>query len=457
MRLLLIGAALAVMGGGWLLRRPEPVHFRNGGLVQARGLQRFLYRSRTQKETADLVNAADRSVLIRDLSVVNSPPDGFTFQQLVRGAMASGADVDGAFLKLVDTSVGFGLLGRHWKLQGSQTLATIPLRLLAVVNRADLGMFCAEQAGCKFDGIPCPYQNVCRAEVRFVYAGAEAQGDIKPYFMGILEFTLPALTQDGFKTLVGRWMSLQTYSATDFPAQLAGVLQYCWGLKGSDGSGLTARFRFNGRTQDGVWALTEIPLSGATGLVAEPLFEQFDQGHAGQCQRKGPLFDFAANPTEKDVITNGQYDLKDEGAATSAFQFDLHSQLLTFGPPVTEEIRHSLSLNSCTGCHTWETRLKTTSDFEPFDQIQYREGNAESQLSAFLTGNSDGKPSGAITMAGWRMTPQIVPCGANAQEITHNELLRRVTFLQQVQGLKGRVPDSAWLAIFGEFGDVRVD
>jgi hypothetical protein len=113
----------------------------------------------------------------------------------------------------------------------------------------------------------------------------------------------------------------------------------------------------------------------------------------------------------------------------------------------SNKLRFSLSLDSCYGCHGVETHglqinESTAEQYMHFDQIRYREPDAPSTLSRFLTGAEDGQPHLYRT---WPVRPPTVKgCGPNAGDRLYNDLVRRTAFHLMVQTLQPSYPDDVW-------------
>jgi hypothetical protein len=107
-------------------------------------------------------------------------------------------------------------LSTIWKsYDPQQKVDNIPLRLLAVANRLDLGRIVSDKNSKAPAPIICPKGLICGAELHFVYAGAlrpgqqdSSLGDGAPYLNLILEFQLPPLSKKDFQELAWLWIGL---------------------------------------------------------------------------------------------------------------------------------------------------------------------------------------------------------------------------------------------------------
>lgn len=471
MRRFLIAAMAfaALMVATYFLRVPEPVRFKNRLVVRAPWIMRFLYRTPKRAEINAYVKLVDQSLLIRATSLVDNPAamgGGFTFPEVAAKAFApvgvtDASEIDGFFRATADSDGNvYYLLNNNWGTGHGRTLQNIPLRLLAVVNRLDQAVVgCEGVGGCQKPGRPpCVSDHLCGAEVRFVYAGVASPP--APYFTLIVEFSLLSVSKADFVALANKWADLQKANPDDsaFPMKVGDVLRYCWSLPGG---GMTARMRVNAKTNDGQWKLRQYKFT-ANGLVADPLFQQFAENfHSdSSCQSEGSLYAFVG--TKHDAIIQNIYEYPEAPLQTDQFDLQLpnyknHRNVLTLADTLGYAdlgvVRHNLSVNSCSGCHGWETRLVVDPDsltaLAPFDQIQYREPGSRSELSAFLTGNKTGTASGEPTLDSWMMTPPAISdashgCSGKVWPVPYNDLLRREAYFLAVLGLLPSDSDEVW-------------
>jgi hypothetical protein len=416
----------------------------------------------------DYIRFVDRALVIRGTNVVEDPlfqydpfhddPSAlrgrWTFPNLLRLAL-TGFDPDKIATE-IDEKIVRGpspQLGSTWKkVDPKQRLNTIPLRLLAVTNRLDLARLVVTPGGAP-GSINCPKGQLCGAEIHFVYSGiidpdATGTEDSKPYLNLILEFVLPPLSKSEIRKLAWRWVDPFSrpaeHSAKDLDGLLTDVMQ-----RWSQGP-RTSRIRIN--AHEGNWTLLQFAVT-KQGLIRTPLNQEPNINNVqNTCvAADSPVGKYVAKNTE--AILRSDYDFYQPGAAPNAQDckggMDVPQrcaaildegikQVLTLPAnlvkPVqkTDAVRFSLSLNSCTGCHSYETRRyqvgpKGGSPLEPFNQLLYREKGQLSPISAFLGGGGDGRPH---LYTAWRVEPPVSPvCGGPAPDAkSYNDLIRRAVF-----------------------------
>ena len=467
-----IVVAAGALVGGFFLRPLEPVTFRNRMVVRAPGWKRIFYRPPKRAEVDTYTRSVDQALLIRALSAVDTPAamgPGFTFPEIAAKAFAPAGItdslvIDQKFRDWADTpteSAVFFLLNPAWAAGGTRTAANLPLRLLAVVNRLDLGVVgCEGIDGCAKPGKPvCSAGHICGAEVRFVYAGFS--GSHAPFFTLIMEFTFQSLAKQDFLNLANQWAGLGSIANPETPAFAANVgnaLRFGWSLPGG---GVMARMRINARTNDGQWKLRQYMFTPG-GIVAVPLFQQLgnEVQATNSCQFQGAVFSFATASSNHDAILQGVYSAP---AEPEGFNLMLPSgttgrgvlTLASAQPPAADLdlVRHSISVNSCSGCHGWEARKvvepQSALSQAPFDQIQYREPGARSKISAFLAGTKSGAVSLEPTLDTWEMRPPTISdathgCTVRAGEVSYNDLRRRQAFAGALLSLTSSQSDTAW-------------
>jgi hypothetical protein len=149
------------------------------------------------------------------------------------------------------------------------------------------------------------------------------------------------------------------------------------------------------------------------------------------------------------AVRNSDYSF--EGVAgLSTYQVDLPeatANVLTLdktvaGPDVLDQLRFTLSINSCVGCHGLEARsphlpASVVNARTLFDQVRYRKPGQQSELAGFLTGGDTGEPSVSfLTVA----PPVVANCAGTPAVRHYNDLLRRHLFLYTVLQLKENTP-----------------
>jgi len=402
----------------------------------------------------------ERSLLIRATKVVDNSefqhdPDhpeiaagSWTFPRLIARAL-SGVGYAGtaevAVPKICDLFLSSNFAKRWKDADADRRLGTIPLRLLAVVNRFDLA---------RGDSRDCPLNRLCGAEFRFVYAGIkETEGDKlylqNPYFTLILEFVLPPMEVVELRKLDGQWIALR--DKDDPNAHLTGLEKALvttfetWGKEPHP----TARIRVNSRSGDaGPWTFGQFLITD-TGFQMVPLDQQFPT-YTSTCVKPGSALGrfLDDSDNQKSVMRDDYNFFTPPGKCPDGTSIDECAAtvntgdvtVLTLGTGVApgaknlDELRYKLSVNSCTGCHGQETQgngkdpTDTLDEFTHFDQIKYREPKTESRLSRFLAGKQGGEIAGPGS-PGWTINPPVVPkCGPAAAPRTFNDLLRRVQY-----------------------------
>ena len=276
-----------------------------------------------------------------------------------------------------------------------------------------------------------------------------------------MEFTFESLAEQDMLNLANQWAALAAIANPETPAfaaKLGDVLRFGWGLPGG---GFDVRMRINAMTVGGgEWGLRQYKFT-RSGIMPVGLFQQFpnDVQAASSCQSQGPLYNFATVNTNHDAILSGIYNLPEE---TNAFSLLLPTgtsggKALTLAkaqPPISDldEVRHFLSLNSCSGCHGWETRKviqpQTALSLAPFDQIQYRKPGDRSKISAFLAGTKSGGLALEPTLDTFEMRPPVISdanhCTITADEVAYNDLRRRKAFLDVLLTFNSGQSDSDW-------------
>ncbi len=362
-----------------------------------------------------------RTLLINDLSVVEDPdrtfdlcgevgnPDGaWTFKTLMT-AMAN-TPVTGispeVFVRhwleqfLFDTALdngeiaegrpGMSQIIENWEILsgvpsgGPLNLFVSPFRLLAIVNRLDL----SENQG--YGGNA--------GEGRFVFGVVDPADPCGVRrFTVILEYGLPLKGCDSVQSYACDWQALDTLP---FPsAAYNDALQALTDVFAAPGANPAQspnqsainQVRTNDQAfgQDG-WEMREFkldPQNGSgllfhVGLARQPRHETPEGGpHPLTTNMSGQLDDFMTS--EAAAITTETH-LVPGFWAGSAFQaasvtYDSTMFFESADPGVDREVRHKLSLNTCSSCHARETDTG-------FTHVGIRAPGGESPLSGFLTG-----------------------------------------------------------------------
>jgi hypothetical protein len=391
------------------------------------------------------VSFAEKALLIRGTDVVdstdfqsdpaysNSGPWSFAsvIDRAFRRSGTAPEAVQGKIQEWAATpSPELRLLVKFWKAVDPKlkSVNKIPLRLLAVVNRIDLAT------------MSCGPGKIGGAEVRFVYAGIP-QPPEKPFFTGIVEFVLPCMSKADFQTMGAEWISLASEPSSTYLQQLERILD----RRTSQAS--SVRVRVNGK-QEATWNLGQFGVN-AQGIVRQGADRQPDQTKVlYNCADRNTDFNEFVKSSLNSILNSnyvftGQTFGTNIGTIIGATPSVLTLANLIVNSVKTDEARFSLSLNSCTGCHGWETvRKADDNDVAPFDHVKYRPYRQQSLLSNFLTGTETGNPGVGL----WTVQPPVLsqcnPPQASARH--YNDLLRRHLYLYILGSLDPNAADQVW-------------
>ena len=396
-------------------------------------------------------NFVERALMIRDPAIVDDadfqPEGSWSFASVVRRALtqvtpASQAAPPSEQAQVIwdqwrkrmeaDDRVAMGIFEAPWKASG-YSLERTPVHLLAIVNRADLARI--DHAACQNSRQP---GSIGGAEVRFVFSGLPVGTDFS-YLDFIVEFVLPCMSKQDFRELASDWSKLADGSFDK--TALEHVLDR-WTRRS-----VSVRLRTNATTGSNTWDVREFVFTQAE-LQPHLLEDQFGRSvQLFQCQTASmPMGQFAQ--ANLDQILKSNYDLKNlatdsatVNAAGIPIVLTLDSKLIA-GPRL-DDARFSLSINSCNGCHGFETGTS-------FHHVGQRRAGEKSPLSAFLTGSKDGSLSQASYQS--VQPPAADGCHVTANRRQFNDLLRRYHFLTTVGGLKASAGDKEWERAFDAFG-----
>jgi hypothetical protein len=381
----------------------------------------------------------------------SAPPTSKEIQRIVdmwRGnldtGVASGQHANPAVVN-ADTSLKLAMqyFESAWIFDSTYPVERFPVRLLAVVNRLDLAQY--DPAGCKADG---DNGNDMRgAEIRFEFAAIEPamQNDVPPpfdYLRFIVEFVLPCQSSKGavsttfnpaqfsFPQLAQDWYGLSRIQmAPAFPAALDKVLTKWISVSRN------ARIRIAAAAPGNDWAIREYSFDPqgnlSLGYLAREVSVEFDQ-----CWGPGdPLGVFAKNNAAQ--IGASQYDIGDAGLASKEqaihpsppqpYVLTLAASVLPV--PTLDTVRHSLSINTCRGCHSVETEI--TGGLH----LGQRKKGTKSTISGFLSGNKscDNSIDSGNTTDYCTVRPLPAKgCAVVPAEQAYNDLLRRDLYLDTV-------------------------
>jgi hypothetical protein len=465
-----VTAAIAVTMAGALVLvwyKPAEIRYSSERAISAPGFLNGIRLAvgRMPRDLAEHQKFANHCLIVRCTDVVNAhdfadPAGKWSFKSLISAALTKNCGngcpetPEQWLLDWVGHSRtgAFGVLQQIWMIQNPDkaTLDNIPLRLLAVVDRMDLAKVSANVSDGKCHPLP-PTGNprsdalMCGAEVRFVYAGINNFD--QPYLTVILEFVLPGMAKDKFQKLAAQWTVLEGSPTSSFVGDLEGSLDTILG-----GPGLSqvasARIRVDGT--DGIWRFGQAALLGPSGQP-QPVDRELDQQpnlRVTQCLSDRSLANFVNDP--KTDVLHSSYSLDSIGA--QAYKANIQpltktSHVLTFRHNlVSDQYRLAFSVNSCTGCHGFETVNPNISNkTSPFDQIKYRTEKAQSNLSNFLSGQGSGSDP---TLTLWSVDKSAVYPGcldAPPSPGKFNDLWRRHDFFDTLAKMDPRAPDQEWV------------
>jgi hypothetical protein len=349
-----------------------------------------------------------RELMITDTSVVDDPvrtsptvpppsgstatPGAWAFGNLMRAAASNDANAPAMTLalfqhELSDQTVnGFTVAARPaiqqdvldlWPktASGDLDLDQAPMRLQAIVGRVDLRNLAAGSAG----------------EARFVFAFNSTFSSFFPQnFTVIVEYNLPAQSQDDVLAWANRWHALSShpFPSEEYNTALEAITDSVTARNaapsGVNGSGLIElRTNENALSPFGQWELRSFALSAATGLFDEiPVNETPDLSFNGT----STFADFVNQnaPAIEAVVpgaTANAVPLTFEGApfrGGSALNNFVEWSAFGIADP---EARFHASINTCNGCHGPETNTG-------FLMVNPRFAGQEASLSPFLIGTT---------------------------------------------------------------------
>jgi hypothetical protein len=339
------------------------------------------------------------------------------------------------------------------------SLAKAPVRLLAIINRIDLARTQDIYANCPADK---PFGG---AELRFIYSARTATDD-EHYLSLIVEFVLPCKTAAELQSIGNEWWPLKDMdpSSPKYRATLEGILDRRTIESGQ------VRLRVNGKATNS-WNTREFGFT-ASGISPQDLARQYSaEVQLGVCQDSSQLlgkYVHANLPGVNDSnYTYGSGDPLATKTATIADPDESFHAVLTLGENLTDssnqtlsgkaadDARYSLSLNACNACHGPETGVI-------FHQVSQRQPTRPSDLSGFLTGATDGAPSGSTGLLTAK-TPtnisQLSNCAALAkpQSRQFNDLLRRHVFLYYLRNPPRRRRNDNLLDLLAPFTAYQVE
>ncbi len=259
---------------------------------------------------------------------------------------------------------------------GELDLDQSPLQLLAIVNRIDVRDLASGNAG----------------EGRFVF-GVQVQPRFAfpPNFTLILEYHLPAQTQDDVMTWANLWHGLSShpFPSEEYNAALEEITKR-FSDRNAQPSGVSGSALDELRTNEnelspfGEWELRGFALSPSTGFFDEVTVKET------------PDLSFNFTPTLADVINanaaaikavvpgaNGHTIPEQVNGVSFLGGSAINSGFVSWSAPgvVDPDARFHMSLNTCNGCHGTDTNTR-------FLMVSPRFNGQEARLSPFLTGTT---------------------------------------------------------------------
>jgi hypothetical protein len=253
---------------------------------------------------------------------------------------------------------------------GALDLDQAPLTLQAIVNRIDVRNLAEHSAG----------------EGRLVFG---VNGNINfQQFTVIVEYNLPAQTQDDVQNWANRWHALAShpFPSEEYNAALEAITRSFTDRGASPGSvngSALVELRTNEIALSFQWELRAFALSPTTGFLDETTVKETpDLGF-----NNTPQFADFVNQNADAIIA----EVPGGNSHTVPLQFEgqpfmggsVFNNLIEWGAPgiVNPEARFHASMNTCNGCHGPETN--TT-----FLMVTPRFPGSEATLSPFLTGTT---------------------------------------------------------------------
>lgn len=259
---------------------------------------------------------------------------------------------------------------------GQLDLDRSPLTLNAIVNRIDLRDLDEGNAG----------------EGRFVFGVNEPNATFPLQFTLIMEFKLPAQTEEDVLQWAELWHGLgeMPFPSEQYNAALQVVTDRFAGRgslpQGVNGSALS-QLRTNEIALAGFWELREFVLSSGSGALApSPVGVTPDLSF-----NNSPLLAQFINENEDVILTERHLvpELFEGINFQAATSFNL--QPIWDAPGINNpEARHKFALNTCSGCHGPEAGITN------FLQVEPRRVGEVARLSGFLTGTTVTDPISGV-------------------------------------------------------------
>jgi hypothetical protein len=260
---------------------------------------------------------------------------------------------------------------------GELDLDQAPLTLNAIVNRVDIRSLSNANAG----------------EGRFVFAVNSPGEPFPQQFTVILEYRLPAATEEDVLGWASDWHALGAlpFPSETYNAALQSITDRFSGRNAEPGrvnGSALGQLRTNEIALEGRWELREFALSSETGLLAPATVKLTPDD----------TFNFTAtvsdfvNENEAAILLE-QHSVPESFAGAPFLGGSSFNDLVPWfgdGTILNNDARHKFSLNTCNGCHGPEADTA-------FLQISPRVPGGTAFLSPFLTGTTvrdpvDGAP-----------------------------------------------------------------
>jgi hypothetical protein len=250
---------------------------------------------------------------------------------------------------------------------GELGLSQAPLRLQAIVNRMDLRDLEKGSAG----------------EARFVFAVNGPGGFFPQQFTVILEYNLPAKTEQDVRDWANLWHGLSShpFPSEEYNAALEALTRRFTdrgSAPGQTNGSALLRLRTNEIALSFRWELREFVLSPETGFFAETTVKLTPDLGFNQT----PTLARFVNQNAAAIVAE-KHTVPEQFEGTPFLAGSVFNDLIVWSAPgiADGEARFRFSLNTCNGCHGPETNTS-------FLQINPRFLGSEATLSPFLTGTT---------------------------------------------------------------------
>lgn len=354
--------------------------------------------------------APERELLIRHLGVVEDP-----VRTRWTGATANPADGAWTFGRLMQAMAGSGdpsafVLAwlRHWETPQTINGFTVPAR--PAINQLVINPWLQRSGGTQLDLTKAPFRLLAivnrldlrdgygrGGEGRFVFGVLDDSGSPTPFTV-ILEYALPISNAGDVDRWAAQWHALSDLSpgSSAYNAALQTITDRFTAkgaARGRINSSAISQVRSNEIALDRPWQLREFRLN-ATGQLVQTTTAQTPANSLG---KNNALANFI-NDNEKALLA-GTHTVPltvplSAATDTPMVPFKGASSeapgLFTAAGIKNSQARFVLSVNTCTGCHSFETG--TT-----FLHVSPRSSGTQTTLSGFMTGTSVTDPVSGVT------------------------------------------------------------